>query len=118
MTNTSTEISISQSYRNLPPKHKGYLWALIAVAVWGQALIILGLIATFATPDPHSRTILESYQMLLPNHRAYLWVLVSITIWSQVIIIVGGWMRKLIKRENLQLKEEIAASEAQIHEES
>ena len=88
MTNPSDEISISQSYRNLPPKHKGYLWALIAVAVWSQALIILGLMATFATPDPHSTTILESYQSLPPN------------------------------RENLQLKEEIAALEAQIHEES
>ena len=111
MTNTNTETSISQSYQNLPPKHKGYLWALIAVAVWGQVLVIIGLIATFATPDPHSATILESYQSLPPNHRAYLWILVFITIWSQVIIIVGGWMRKLVKRENARLKEKIAALE-------
>ena len=116
MTNTRTEISISQTYQNLPPEHKGYLWALIAVAVWGQVLIILGIVATFATPDPHSTTVLESYQMLPPRHRSYLWVLVFITVWSQVIIIIGGWLRKLIKRENLQLKEVIAASEAQIHE--
>jgi hypothetical protein len=100
--------SISQSYQNLPPKHKGFLWALVAVAVWGQVLFVFGLIATFATPNPHSATILESYQSLPPNHRAYLWMLVFITLWSQVIIIVGGWLRKLIKRENVRLKEEIA----------
>jgi hypothetical protein len=98
--------SISQSYQNLPPKHKVFLWALVAVAIWGQALFVFGLIATFAIPNPHSATILESYQSLPPNHRAYLWMLVFITLWSQVIIIAGGWLRKLIKRENMRLKRE------------
>lgn len=116
MMNTSNEKSISQSYQNLPPKHKGYLWAVVAVAIWGQAIILLALIVTFASPDPQSTTISASYQALPSNQRAYLWILVFITLWSQVIIIVGGWLRKLVKRENARLKEVISALDPQIDE--
>jgi len=104
----NTETSISEIYQNLSSKHKGYLWMLVGIAIWGQVLFVFMLIATFATPASHGATILESYQSLPPNHRAYLWMPIFITLWSQLIIIVGGWLRKLIKRENIRLKEEIA----------
>ncbi len=101
-------MSIIQSYRNLPPKHKLLLWILISAALWGQILIIIWGIVTLASPGAAGTTVLRFYQSLPSKHRVYFWVLVFITLWSQVIIIAGGWLRKNIKKENILLKEKIS----------
>jgi len=34
--------TLLQSYQQLPPRHKKYLWALVFIALWSQVIIIAG----------------------------------------------------------------------------